>query len=94
MTYCVFACLQTKFSAALFAELLLFLSDYKYTYMYNMNSCNSSNNAMVPVLPRSRRDMTGYHPTHKKYGDTHVLTHADIHNILTHTTHTQKMGGD
>ena len=60
MTYCVFACLQTKLESgttgttALFAELLLFVSYYKYTYVYNMNSSNSSNNAMVPVLPRSR----------------------------------------
>ena len=100
MTYCVFACLQTKLesgttgTAALFAELLLFVSYYKYTYMYNMNSSNSSNNAMVPVLPRSRSWLS---PDTKKYENTYSHTdihNTDIHNTLTHTTHTQSPSED
>ena len=73
MTYCVFACLQTKLesgttsTAALFAELLVFVSCY----------------GIIAVLPHSRRDMT----RHTKNTETH--TYADIHNTLTHTTHTE-----
>ena len=57
-----------------------------------MNSSTSSNNAMVPMLPRSCRDVTGYHPTQKNT-ETHTYSHTQTYTTHSHTQHTQMMGG-
>ena len=54
-----------------------------------MNSSTSSNNAMVPVLPHSCRDVTGYHPTKKNPRHTHTHTRRHTQHTHTHNTHTE-----